>query len=105
MRTQIPIPSPRFRPKSQSIPPPSRTVPVICWPMPLVEHRLPGDETEAQAAIAAEALDHGETPAGELGRADELAADIFAGPGLLKGEAAFGGHRPADSGGFGALQP
>ena len=44
----------------------------------LIEDRLPRYEVEAEAPVINKSFDHGETPAGETGRADEGAADIFA---------------------------
>jgi len=54
-------------------------------PDALVEHRLPGHQTETQAPVAAERLDHGKASAGELGRTDQGTIDIYADLGSLKG--------------------
>src|ERR1019366_6198373 len=65
----------------------------------LVENWLPRHEPEADAII-----DHAEATARALGRADKLAADIFAGLGSGECQPAFGGHGLADAGHFGTLQ-
>src|SRR5881397_66143 len=59
---------------------------------PLLEHRPPRHQTEAEPVV-----DHGKAPAGELGRADKLAADRLPFLDRLEGQAAFGGELPADT--------
>jgi hypothetical protein len=57
----------------------------------LFKHVPPGDEAEAETVV-----DHGVAPAGEIGRADERAADIFAHLGPLEGPPARLRHLVAD---------
>ena len=56
------------------------------------------------APAAGAVIDHGEAAAGELGRADKRAADIFAGLGGGECQPAFGGQHPAHAVLFGTLK-
>lgn len=65
----------------------------------LLQRWVPGHEAEPQSVV-----DHGEAPAGKLGRADQRTGDVVAGLGGLPCAPALGGQRLADTVDLAALQ-
>ena len=70
----------------------------------LIEDGLPRYETEGEASVAHEGFDHRKASAGEIGGADQLAADIFARLGRSERQPARSGNGLADTRDLGAFK-
>ena len=58
----------------------------------LVEDWLPGDEGKAEVTVGTQDFEHGKAAAGEIGRTDESAGDVFTCLHRLEGSSKGGRH-------------
>ena len=65
---------------------------------------MPRHEAEAEAPVADEGFDHREASAGQVGRAEQPATDIFPCLGVPERQLAGCGHLGANTGNLGPLQ-